>query len=73
MHDEDGFQTGVDQNLYGLTLTLNYKLSLGKGFSLLIRPEYRFDKASENFFSKKSTFRSKTTQHTVGLSTYVYF
>ena len=73
LHDEDGFATGVDQNLYGLTLTLNYKMAIKKGFNLLIRPEYRFDKTSENFFSNRSTFRSKTTQHTIGVATYVYF
>ena len=73
MHDQDGFQTGVDQNLYEITLSLNYKMALGKGFNLLIRPEYRFDKTSENFFTSRNTFRSDTTEHTVGVSTYVYF
>ena len=73
MRDEDGFASGVDQNLYGVTLTLNYKIPLKKGFSLLIRPEYRFDKASENFYTKESSFRSKTTQHTVGVGAYIYF
>lgn len=73
MRDEDGFATGVDQNLYGVTLTLNYKIPLKKGFNLLIRPEYRYDKASENFFTKKASFRSKTTQHTIGVGAYVYF
>ena len=73
LHDRDGFASGVGQNLYGMTLTLNYKMPLKKGFSLLIRPEYRFDKSSERFFSRKSSFRSKTTQHTVGVGAYVYF
>lgn len=73
MRDEDGFATGVDQNLYGVTLTLNCKIPLKKGFSMLIRPEYRFDKTTENFYTKESSFRSKTTQHTVGVGTYIYF
>ena len=73
MRDEDGFATGVDQNLYGVTLTLNYKIPLKKGFSLLIRPEYRFDKATENFYTKDNSFRSKTTQHTIGVGAYIYF
>lgn len=71
--DQDGFQTGVDQHLYGVTVTLNYKMALAKGFNLLVRPEYRFDKTSENFFSSHSAFRSKTTQHTVGVGAYLYF
>jgi hypothetical protein len=73
LHDQDGFATGVDQTLYGVTLTLNYKAALGHGFSLLVRPEYRFDKTSENFFTSRNTFRSDTTQHTVGVATYLYF
>lgn len=72
-HDQDGFQTGVDQNLYGVTVTLNYKMALGKGFNIFVRPEYRFDRASENFFTSRNTFRSETTQHTVGVGVYVYF
>ena len=73
MNDRDGFASGVDQKMYGLTFTLNWKIPLKKGFSLLIRPEYRFDKTSENFYTWKSNFRSKTTQHTVGVGTYLYF
>ena len=73
MNDRNGFATGVAQKLYGVTLTLNIKVPLKKGFSLLIRPEYRFDKTSENFYTKESSFRSKTTQHTVGVGTYLYF
>ncbi len=73
LHDQDGFASGVDQTLYGVTATLNYKMALGKGFNLLIRPEYRFDKTSENFFTSRNTFRSDTTQHTVGVAAYVYF
>ncbi len=73
LHDQNGFATGVDQNLYAVTLTLNYKMALRKGFNILIRPEYRFDKASESFFTKENSFRSKTTQHTIGVGAYIYF
>jgi len=72
-NDRDSFASGVAQKMYEMTLTLNYKVPLKKGFSMLIRPEYRFDKTSENFFSRKSAFRSKTTQHTIGVGTYIYF
>ncbi|MBI3615625.1 MAG: porin [Candidatus Omnitrophica bacterium] len=73
LHDRDGFATGVAGNMYSVTATLNYKMALGKGFSFLVRPEYRFDKSSENFFSSGSAFRSQTTQHTVGVGAYIYF
>lgn len=73
MHDQDGFATGLDQNLYGVTVTLNYKMALGKGFNLMIRPEYRFDKTSEDFFTSRKTFRSDSTQHTIGVGAYLYF
>ncbi len=73
LHDEDGFATGVAGDMYSLTLTLNYKIPLKKGFSMLIRPEYRFDKATESFYTKDNSFRSKTTQHTVGVGAYIYF
>ncbi len=73
LHDRDGFATGVGQNLYEMTATLNYKMPLKKGVSVLIRPEYRFDKTSERFFSSHSKFQSKTTEHTIGAGAYVYF
>ena len=73
MNDEDGFTTGINQRLYGVTFTLNYKMPLYKGFNVLIRPEYRFDKSSEGFFTRANGFQSKTTQHTVGVGTYIYF
>ncbi len=75
-NDQDGFTTGVNQKLYGVTFTLNCKIPLpkkAKGVSLLIRPEYRFDKSSEGFFTRHNKFRSKTTQHTVGIASYLYF
>jgi hypothetical protein len=73
LQDQDGFATGVDQHAYSFTLTLNYKLALKKGFNLLVRPEYRFDKTSEKFFTDGANFRSDKTQHTVGIGTYLYF
>lgn len=73
LHDQDGFASGVSQSLYGVTLTLNYKIPLQKGFNILIRPEYRFDKTSEGFFTDESSFRSETAQHTVGIGAYLYF
>ncbi len=73
LHDQDGFASGVDQTLYEFTVSLNYKRPLGKGFNLLIRPEYRFDKTSEDFFTSRNTFRSDSTQHTVGVGAYLYF
>ncbi len=72
-NDRDGFATGVDQKMVEITLSLNYKIALKKGFSLLIRPEYRYDKSSEGFFTKETTFRSEKDQHTVGIGTYLYF
>ncbi len=71
--DADGFTTGVDQDLVGLTLTLNFKLGLGKLANILIRPEYRFDISDENFFTEGDRFRSTKTQHTLGLGTVFYF
>ena len=75
MNDHDGFTTGVGQKLCGVTFTLNCKVPLpkAKGVTLLIRPEYRFDKSSEGFFTRTKNFRSKTTQHTVGIGSYLYF
>ena len=73
LHDEDGFASGVDQDLYGVTVTLNYKMSIGKGFNILVRPEYRFDKSTSKFFTDGTAFRSKKAQHTVGIGAYIYF
>lgn len=73
LQDQDGFATGVDQRLYSVTVTLNYKMALAKGFHVLVRPEYRFDKTSEDFFTSRNTFRSDSTQHTVGVGAYIYF
>lgn len=52
-HDEGGFTTGVDQNLYeatvGLTITPFADSELGS--TLKIRPELRYDYSDENFFN----------------------
>ena len=71
--DDDGFTTGVAQDLVGLTLTFNLKLGLGKLANILIRPEYRFDISDANFFTDGNNFRSEKTQHTFGLGTVFYF
>lgn len=71
--DEDGFTTGVRQSLVGLTFTLGYKLGLGKGVQMLLRPEYRVDISNRDFFTKRNDFRSEKTQHTLGIGAVLYF
>jgi hypothetical protein len=72
-HDEDGFTTGVAQALVGLTFTLGYKIGVGKAVSMLIRPEYRVDFSTKDFFTTGNDFRSEKTQHTVGIGAVLYF
>jgi len=66
--DRDGLQTGVDQDLLGLTFTLNTKLGLGKskGSVVLFRPELRYDRSTRKFFTEQSKFRGGTDQWTAG-------
>lgn len=66
--DGDGFTTGMDQSLWGYTLTLNTKLGLGKsnGSMVLFRPEIRYDVASDKFFTDGSEYRNKKDQLTLG-------
>jgi hypothetical protein len=72
--DAEGFTTGVRQSLVGVTATVNYKIGgIGKFANILIRPEYRFDHSNEDFFTHKSDFRSRHTQHTLGIGTVLYF
>lgn len=71
-NDEDGFTTGLKQKLTGATLTLNYKLGQGADH-ILIRPEYRYDKSDEKFFSKNDQIRSEKTQQTYGINFVYYF
>ncbi|MGI0016137.1 MAG: outer membrane beta-barrel protein, partial [Nitrososphaera sp.] len=64
--DPDGFTTGVKQRLVGLTLTGNLKYPLGKGFNVIFRPEYRYDRSTNNFFTRSGNFRDAKSQHTLG-------
>jgi hypothetical protein len=66
--DNDGFTTGMDQSLWGLTFTLNTKLGVGKstGSLVLFRPEIRWDHSSDNFFTDGNDFRNAQDQFTVG-------
>jgi Putative beta-barrel porin-2, OmpL-like. bbp2 len=71
--DEDGFTTGVPQTLAGLTLTLGYKIGLGNLANILIRPEYRVDISSKDFFTRGADFRATKSQHTLGVGAVFYF
>jgi len=71
--DAEGFTTGLRQSLVGVTATINYKIGIGKFANILIRPEYRFDHSNEDFFTHKRDFRSRQTQHTLGIGTVMYF
>lgn len=71
-NDEDGFTTGLKQKLTGITLTLNYRLGQGADH-ILVRPEYRYDRSDEKFFSKDDEARSEKTQQTVGINFVYYF
>lgn len=71
--DDDGFTTGIVQSLVGVTLTMNYKIGIGKFANILLRPEYRFDHSNEDFFTHRGDFRSRKTQHTLGIGAVAYF
>ena len=71
--DEDGFTTGVAQTLVGLTLSLNWKIGLGKLANILLRPEYRVDISNKDFFTRGNDFRSEKIQHTLGIGAVLYF
>src|SRR5712692_1397818 len=66
-NDRNGFTTGVPQELWGATFTLNTKLGLGTGTMLLLRPELRYDSGDTRFFTDGSDFRRKKEQVTLGL------
>jgi len=68
-NDHQGFTTGVDQDLIGLTFTPNIKLGLGKskGAVVLLRPEVRYDHSNKKFFSRGGHFRDTRDQTTVGV------
>ncbi|MGQ0659031.1 MAG: outer membrane beta-barrel protein [Chromatiales bacterium] len=72
-NDDDGFTTGVAQHLWEATLTLNTKIGLGGGSVLLLRPEVRYDKSNEDFFTDDKNFRSKDDQWTIGVGAAWYF
>lgn len=71
--DADAFTTGVKQTLWGYTLTMNYKLAVTKGSSLLLRPEIRYDKSSGPFFTDRTVFRNSNNQTTVGIGLVYYW
>jgi hypothetical protein len=66
--DRDGAMTLLDQDLFGVTLTLNTKLGLGKGNGsiVLFRPEIRYDRSTQGFFTRQSSFRGEQHQLTIG-------
>jgi hypothetical protein len=72
--DPDGFTTGVEQKLWGVTFTGDYRLGAQDGFAkVLLRPEFRYDKSDADFFSHKDRFRVRDYQATVGLGLVAYF
>jgi hypothetical protein len=71
--DPQGFTTGVAQNLFGYTVTLDYKLGSGRWDRVLIRPEWRYDHSTANFFSRDSRFRDTDHQQTLGVAFVYYF
>ena len=66
-NDRNGFTTGLPQELWGVTLTMNTKLGLGTGSMLLLRPELRYDSGDTRFFTDGSDFRRKKDQVTLGM------
>ena len=72
--DPDGFTTGVPQNLLGFTATLDYFLGKGDHGKVLVRPEFRYDHSTADFFSAHSTpGLTRRDQPTVGLGLVYYF
>ena len=72
--DRDGFTTGVAQHLWEITVTPDYKLGSQDDFvHVLLRPEVRYDKSTEPFFSHERNFRSRDHQWTVGIGLVAYF
>lgn len=71
--DPQGFTTGVPQNLLGYTITLDYKLGNGRWDRVLVRPEWRYDRSTANFFSRNGRFRDTNHQQTVGVAFVYYF
>jgi len=65
--DAKGMQTGIKQGLVGYTLTWNTKLAASKGSLLLLRPEIRYDRSSDRFFTDDRRFHNNKDQLTVEL------
>ena len=73
-NDPDGFTTGVAQKLWGVTFTADTRLGADGSFSkVLVRPEIRYDKSDEPFFSRDAAFRVRDYQFTVGVGLVAYF
>jgi hypothetical protein len=68
--DPDGFTTGVAQYLTGYTLTLNVRIPVTGKTALMLRPEIRYDKSNQSFFTDDHLFRDDEEQltFTVGLT-----
>ncbi len=71
--DNDGFTTLVPQELWGVTLSLNTRIGLGKGTAILLRPEVRYDRSDADFFTDDEDFRTKKHQWTVGVGAVFFF
>lgn len=71
--DNDGFTTLVPQDLWGVTLTLNTRIGLGKGTAILLRPEVRYDRSDAHFFTDDEDFRTKKHQWTLGVGAAFFF
>ena len=61
-NDMDGARTGIDQTLYGLTLTSSYNFTP----DLLTRLEYRYDISSQNVFGTDVAGELDNNQSTIG-------
>ena len=72
--DPNGFTTGTGQNLLGFTATLDYFLGKGQYDQILVRPEFRYDHSTADFFSVGNTAGlTRQYQATVGLGLVYYF
>ncbi len=60
--DTEGARTGIDQVLYGLTLTGSYNFTP----DLLTRLEYRYDVSSQNVFGTDVAGELDNNQSTIG-------
>lgn len=72
-NDVDGFTTALKQQLVGLTLTLNFRIGTSKYANILLRPEFRYDRSNEKFFTDDNDPRAKKSQTTIGAGATFYF